>query len=298
MNSERDKAFEYRSAPRDWGKIINHGNCERKPVTNYQVGIAHAQGRRVTMEDEHLAVSFDVAIQGRAYTVQLFGIFDGHGGREVATFVKDHLQDYIHSHLVKFNPTGLTNDGIWNALKIAIGHLNLEVKDRPHFNRMGTTATLAMILDGKLWTANVGDSRTVIENRGDSIQMTEDAKPDNPRYKKGVENRGGFVRTSDCPRVNGDLAIARAIGDHRLNGAVSAPAKVTMIPLGQLSLDFQLILCCDGVYDVASTRQVVGAAHTHQILPVDQLARNIIYSAHQSGSNDNLSCMVVRPVSS
>ncbi|OGN58689.1 MAG: hypothetical protein A3C42_01330 [Chlamydiae bacterium RIFCSPHIGHO2_02_FULL_45_9] len=50
----------------------------------------------------------------------------------------------------------------------------------------GTTATVAMILDGKLWTANVGDSRTILDN---GIQLSEDAKPTDTHYRKGIENQ-------------------------------------------------------------------------------------------------------------
>ena len=45
-----------------------------------------------------------------------------------------------------------------------------------------------MILDGNLWTANVGDSRTVLDNDGIAVQLTEDAKPEEPRYTKRLKN--------------------------------------------------------------------------------------------------------------
>ena len=98
----------------------------------------------------------------------------------------------------------------------------------------------------------------------------------------------------DCPRVNGDLAVARAIGDHRLKGAISARSKITMKPLSEVAPNSHLVLCCDGVYDVASTRSIVSEIHTHQERSVGDLAANITYSSERSGSGDNLSCMVVK----
>ncbi len=57
----------------------------------------------------------------------------------------------------------------------------------------GTTATFALTLNGKLWTANVGDARTVLDQQGVPLQLSEDAKPDHPRYRRGIEHRGGHI---------------------------------------------------------------------------------------------------------
>lgn len=292
MAHEPAKSFRYLDAPVSW-----HSHEER--VGNYQVGIAHAQGLRPTMEDEHLAVSFDLTIQGRRYPVQLFGIFDGHGGPMAARFVRDNLQRKLQETLIEFNPNGLTEAGIWRALKMASIRLNHDFKNSHGqiARDQGTTATIAMILDGNLWTANVGDARTVLDNNGIPVQLTEDAKPHDPRYRRGIEHRGGnVVGIFGVPRVNGDLAVARAIGDHRLNGAISARSKIARIPMSQVQPGSHLILCCDGIYDVSRTADVVAGAHAHQSRTAGTLAKDIIYSAYQAGSTDNLSALVVKLV--
>jgi serine/threonine protein phosphatase PrpC len=249
------------------------------------------------MEDEHLATSFNLTIAGRNYPIQLFGIFDGHSGREAAQYVRDHLKVKLQEALIEFNAQGLSDAGIWKALKMTSVRLNRDFKNdhRDPHSHPGTTATIALILDQKLWTANVGDARTVLDNDGTSVRLTEDAKPSDPRYRRGIEKRGGRVEeVRGVPRINGRLAVARAIGDHHLNGAVSARPKVTVKPLSEIRPGSHLILCCDGVYDVASTRDVVRAAHENRALSAGELARNIVYSAYQSGSEDNLSAMVIK----
>lgn len=105
---------------------------------------------------------------------------------------------------------------------------------------------------------------------------------------------GGKVINNGIPRVNGDLAVARAIGDHRHNGAISARPKITKKPMSEIQPGSHLILCCDGIYDVSRTVDVVAAAHANRALSPGILARNIIYSAFQAGSNDNLSALVVK----
>jgi protein phosphatase 1L len=248
------------------------------------------------MEDEHIATSFVVHIDGRNYPVELFGIFDGHGGNEASRFVRDHLAGRLYQALREFNPSGLTEAGIWRALKVTFVRLNQDFKNTLGSPLdQGTTATVAMILDGKLWTANVGDARTVLDNGGEPEQLTEDAKPSMERYKRGIENRGGTVENIfGVPRVNGQIAVARAIGDHRQNGAISARPKITVKPLSEIRPGSHLILCCDGIYDVARTKDVVRAVHANRNRSAGTLAKNVVYSAYTSGSTDNLSCMVVK----
>ncbi len=57
-----------------------------------EVVVSSMQGWRADMEDAHLAI-FDL-ISG----VSLFGIFDGHGGPEVARYVADHLPGMLRQN--------------------------------------------------------------------------------------------------------------------------------------------------------------------------------------------------------
>lgn len=46
--------------------------------------------------------------------------------------------------------------------------------------------------------------------------MSEDHKPDNPEEKARIEACGGFVEEN---RVNGSLALSRALGDFEYKGS-------------------------------------------------------------------------------
>ena len=296
-NAETDKRFAYQLATGDiQGSDGTSPTVERHNVFGRDVGVCHFIGRRKEMEDEHLATSFDLNVGGEVYPVSLFGVFDGHGGGQASAYVRDNLQKKLVEMLTRFCPNELTNEGIWNALKLTFVGLN---KDLAH-PRAGTTATVSMILDGKLWTANVGDSRTILD---DATQLSEDAKPNDPRYRQGIEDRGGQVyhRFGDVPRINKVLALARAIGDHLIRGVddnrlrpVSARPKITMLALSEIEPGTHLILACDGIYDVASTRQVAKGIKGDKDGSTMQLAQNIVHSAYMAGSKDNLSALVVK----
>lgn len=291
---EPDKAFNYLPVSADFKP-----NNFSRMVDDIEAGVCYYIGGKTSMEDEDLIVSFELIIRDRAYPIQLFGVFDGHGGNKASRYVKQKLTQQLQETLEKFCTNALTDEAIWNALKIAFiqlhkglkSHLCKEEEKDLREIRGGTTATVAMILDKKLWVANTGDSRTILDN---GYQLSEDAKPENPRYKRGIESRGGEVLIiKKRARVGGNLSLARALGDHNVKGINPRP-KITMCPLSEIPKESHLILACDGIYHVSSTRQVAAAVKSHKNCSVAELAKNIVYSAYKAGSKDNLTALVVK----
>ena len=120
----------------------------------------------------------------------------------------------------------------------------------------------ALIKDGIMYVANVGDSRCVacIDN-GVAKPLTDDDKADKPGEKERILAAGGFV---DGGRINGKLGVSRAFGDfqYKDKGNLSrdkqeliCTPKVIKEPIGE-HLKFAL-LYCDGISEVKSNDQVV-----------------------------------------
>lgn len=84
----------------------------------------------------------------------------------------------------------------------------ISLKDR---DSSGTTAVCALVHheSGRIFVANVGDSRCVLSSNGKAIAMSRDHKPDRPDEADRIRKAGGFVIHN---RVMGGLAISRAIG--------------------------------------------------------------------------------------
>lgn len=256
-----------------------------------EVGIASNQGRRPSMEDEELVTEGLLTTKKGTYVFELYGIFDGHGGKNAATFTKQNLLKHLTVSLFKYCNEGLSDEGIYTALKECFRNLDAKLIDEVS----GTTATVAMIINDRIWIANVGDSRTVLVRRnGSAIQASEDAKPKIERYKKKIERMGGNVTKK---RVNGQLAVARAIGDKKIVGenktcCVSPHPKIT-----NYSLNFaHLILGCDGLFDVTSTNEVgnrVKQMEDKKLNPME-MAKALVNSAIENNSMDNVSVIVVK----
>jgi serine/threonine protein phosphatase PrpC len=309
---------------------------KREKVGEYEVGISCCQGERAVMEDKHLAVSFDLTLKnGQTYPVHLFGIFDGHAGTAVSAFIKENLQEELIVTLRTVNPDGLTDAGIWEALKLTTIRLNLQFKAKwthdvrcgvinrypdldPHLyppqtesHSPGSTATFAMILDNNIWTANVGDSRTVLNNGGTAVRLSEDATISNPdpasqttpRYNQGVLKRGGRIDVGHdgVPRImeitdNADtgrrVATPRSIGDYEFDGITARP-KITVISMNQIAPNSHLNLGSDAIYSFTTTQNLVSAVASRNDLPVHELAEYIVSTAYMLGSPDNLSTIVI-----
>ncbi len=288
-----NSAFAYLPCPAIEAQVQNHS----LQVSTCQVGVCSAQGRRDSMEDEHLSIAFQFirSHDTPPVPVVLFGIFDGHGGALASQYLKQNLQSVLTQILGLFCKDSLSDENIWNALKITFVRLHRDFLTEYPKDRSGSTATVAIILNGKLWVANVGDSRTILTQPENGSQLSEDAKPQDPYYKNGIEHRGGFVLTAGTSRnlLNRRLATARAIGDRAVERGLNPRPKITMRDLADIPPKTHLILACDGLYDVASTRQVANVIRAQQGKDPEALARDLVFSALQARSEDNVSVLVI-----
>ena len=70
-------------------KPITEKQSENGECLEIRYGSCGMQGWRKRMEDSHIS---DLNITQNTH---LFGVFDGHGGREVAIFVKKHFTEHL-----------------------------------------------------------------------------------------------------------------------------------------------------------------------------------------------------------
>jgi serine/threonine protein phosphatase PrpC len=67
-----------------------------------------------------------------------------------------------------------------------------------------------LITKDKLYCANSGDSRAVLCQNNEAVELSYDHKPDNPGEKDRIEKADGFVQMG---RTNGVISLSRALGD-------------------------------------------------------------------------------------
>ena len=246
------------------------------------------QGWRRTMEDAHL-----VALnQGPDKNTHIFGVFDGHGGREVAMYVKNHfcsiflsnknyqngniktalIESFIQLDQELQSPQGMkeltiehkqfieefdlkqAKEDFYNNFNTNKGYI-----DNLAFN-IGCTANVLIIYKNDMYFANSGDSRSILLRNGEAISMSIDHKPELPNEFERIRKAGGIIKDG---RVNGALNLSRSIGDFQFKMRRDLKPKeqiVTCYPdvlFESLSNhDDYIIMGCDGIWECITNEAI------------------------------------------
>jgi protein phosphatase PTC1 len=94
-----------------------------------------------------------------------------------------------------------------------------------------------------LYTANVGDARIILCRNGKALRLSYDHKGGDENEGKRIAGAGGLILNN---RVNGVLAVTRALGDAYMKDLVTGHPYTTETVI-QPDIDEFLILACDGV---------------------------------------------------
>lgn len=244
-------------------------------------GVAEDIGLRDAMEDSYAI--WDMA-------TEFFGaeVFDGHAGRSAATlaaeFLMPHfLSEYRHTREDAAVPRVPVPELIREAYLAT---------DRYIVGRgaeSGTAVATLYIQGERFYAANAGDSRVVIGAGSKAVQLTLDHKPGLPEERTRIEVLGGSVISWGVPRVQGILAMSRALGDPGLKPFVSPEPRVVEGLLGREN--DVAVIACDGVWDIMTTEEAVGLARMAG--DPEQGAAQIVRRALERGSTDNVTVIVL-----
>ena len=196
------------------------------------------------MEDAHM-ICLDL---GPNKDTNLFGIFDGHGGCEVALFVGHHFaeefiknENYLNndiktaleSNYLKMDEMMLSESGRQELIseckkskeenaKLRENTKNSQIemlrevidpKEQPDAKISmftGTTACILCIKEKKLFFANAGDSRVVMCKNGNAEAKSIDHKPELQSEKDRIYKAEGWISDG---RVMGNINLTRGFGD-------------------------------------------------------------------------------------
>ncbi|XP_051136224.1 probable protein phosphatase 2C 21 isoform X1 [Andrographis paniculata] len=241
----------YLSTPKT-DKVSEDGENDR-----LRYGLSSMQGWRSTMEDAHAAFT------NMDQSTSFFGVYDGHGGKEVSRFcakflhrqvreleAASDLETSVKKAFLRMDEMMCGKNG-QKELALLKGKMDQSSSDAQnalgtdeHNELMlqwpseegthsdykgpsaGSTACVAIIRNNSLLVANAGDSRCVMSRNGKAHELSKDHKPELAVEKKRILEAGGYVQYG---RVNGSLNLARAIGDMELKQNKSLPAEKQIV---------------------------------------------------------------------
>ncbi|XP_058062283.1 protein phosphatase 1B [Anopheles bellator] len=275
-------------------KPITVKHNEHGEGNGLRFGVGAMQGWRCEMEDAyHAKTGLGEKLEDWNY----FAMFDGHAGDNVAKHCAANLLQRIVS------TTEFSNNDITRAIHAGFLKQDEAMRDIPELasgvDKSGTTAVCAFISRDHLYIANCGDSRAVLCRNAQPIFTTQDHKPILPGEKERIQNAGGSVMVQ---RVNGSLAVSRALGDYDYKNVRSlGQCEQLVSPEPEIfcqdrdPADEFLVLACDGVWDVMTNLELCQFVHNRLQLSDDLVvvANQVIDTCLQKGSRDNMSIIII-----
>ncbi|KAF6986681.1 hypothetical protein CFC21_004406 [Triticum aestivum] len=279
---EKEKKEKERQRERERVDEVGYmsGGC-KSDDGSLSCGYSSFRGKRASMED-----FFDIkSSKIDDKQINLFGIFDGHGGSRAAEYLKEHLFENLMKHPQFMSDTKLAISETYK--KTDSDFLDSEINTH---RDDGSTASTAVLLGNHLYVANVGDSRAVISKSGKAIALSDDHKPNRSDERKRIESAGGIVMWAGTWRVGGVLAMSRAFGNRLLKQFVVAEPEIQDQEIDD-ELEF-LILASDGLWDVVPNEDAVSLVKMEE--DPEAAARKLTETAFGRGSGDNITCVVVK----
>ncbi|GMH06939.1 hypothetical protein Nepgr_008779 [Nepenthes gracilis] len=255
-------------------------------------------------------------------TAHFFGVYDGHGGSQVANYCRDHVHIALHEEL-EIVKEGLINgtvkDDCQEQWRKAFTNCFLKVDEEVGGKAggepiapetVGSTAVVAIICSSHIIVANCGDSRAVLCRGKEAMALSVDHKPNREDEYARIEASGGKVIQWNGHRVFGVLAMSRSIGDRYLKPWIIPEPEVIFLP--RAKEDECLILASDGLWDVMTNEEVCELARKRILLwhkknsvtlpsergggidaAAQAAAEHLSNRALQKGTKDNLTVTVV-----
>ncbi|XP_015120316.1 protein phosphatase 1B isoform X2 [Diachasma alloeum] len=256
-------------------------------------GVASMQGWRMEMEDAHRAIT---GLEGGLSDWSYFAVFDGHAGALVSAHSAEHLLESI------MQTEEFKAEDVIKGIHSGFLRLDHEMRDLPQINveKSGSTAVCAFISPKHIYIANCGDSRAVLCSSGNPVFATRDHKPVLPAEKERIQAAGGSVMVQ---RVNGSLAVSRALGDYEYKNVEGrGPCEQLVSPEPEIFVrdrdaqhDEFLVLACDGIWDVMTNEDLCDFIYSRLLLTDDleAVTNQVIDTCLYKGSRDNMSIVLV-----
>lgn len=237
---------------------------EKGKGNNLSYALSSMQGWRVEMEDAHSA---HIGLPGGNKDWSFFGVFDGHAGSKASLYCAEQLLESITTNEDFRNikaSNGQESSTVTKALRRGFLELDSRLRQLPEIetgeDKSGTTVTSVLVSPSQIYFANCGDSRAVLARGGKVAFSTQDHKPTNPAEKERIQNAGGSVMIQ---RVNGSLAVSRALGDFDYKSSSGrGQCEQLVSPEPDIHIEDRtesdefLVLACDGIWDVMSNEDV------------------------------------------
>jgi protein phosphatase len=209
----------------------------------------------------------------------VIGVCDGMGGAAAGEVASQLAVDIIYEKLTEGSPPR-THDELAQRLVRAVEEAGVRIFNEARADRtrrgMGTTATIASLMDARLFVAQVGDSRAYVLRQGKLVQVSRDQSLVNQLIEAGQ------LTEEEAETFEHNNIILQALGT-----AETVQVDLTFVDLQRGD---RVLLCSDGLSGM------VRADELREVLvgqrdPLDA-CRELTDRANRAGGHDNITVIV------
>jgi integrin-linked kinase-associated serine/threonine phosphatase 2C len=241
--------------------LVEEASIKREGF-EFRAAVHGEQGQRRQMEDTNcICTSLRAVNEGVSEDrdFAIFAVFDGHGGKQTATFVRQAFPAELATQVVKVADEPMTDKTMRKILNDTFARVDHRIATEQSGVMDGCCGIVILSFGAKCWIANLGDSAAYLAREAapgtfKAIPLSNQHNCFAMKEKERILRMGGAVENG---RINGILNVTRAFGDIHLKkfGVISQPdlMKVTIDP----DQDRFIIIGSDGLFSSTTALETV-----------------------------------------
>jgi PPM family protein phosphatase len=209
----------------------------------------------------------------------LLGVCDGMGGAAAGEIASQLAVDIIYEKLIQGEPPRQRDD-LARRLVQAVEEAGVRIFNEARADRtrrgMGTTATIAAVMDSRLFVAQVGDSRAYVLRNDRLVQVSRDQSLVNQLIEAGQ------LTEEEAETFEHNNIILQALGT-----AETVQVDLTYVDLQRGD---RLLLCSDGLSGMVRADELREVLVSYRD-PLEA-CRELTDRANRAGGHDNITVIV------
>jgi len=206
----------------------------------------------------------------------LFIVADGMGGHAAGEVASEMAVSSVSTLYYQDNDSDIAAS-LLRSIKYTNAVIYQRAREQVEHNGMGTTCVAAVLLDDRVYIANVGDSRAYLVRRGWVRQISQDHSWVAQQVRTGVMTETE-ARTHQLRNM-----ITRSLG--------SLPQVEVDIFIEQVQEGDTLVLCSDGLSGMISDSEIAQIVERYS---PQECVHHLIEQANAHGGMDNITVLVAR----
>ena len=215
-------------------------------------------------------------------TVGIFAIADGMGGYENGEYASkkaiEEVTNYVDEEFQKLDFSNIFDDDIRKILDKALNLANNVIYEKSKSSSpMGTTFVIGIIINDKIFIANVGDSRAYMLNGDNFTQITKD----NSYVQELIEE--GILDEDKARTHENKNEITRAVGYYE---SVEVDFYVREVQASD-----KILICSDGLTTMVEDKLIKDIFQ--QKTNLENICMELVFLANANGGKDNITVTVL-----